>query len=120
MLLLIIRLLLIIDRGTWPFHHGRHGRRSCKRWVDVEKVFGSLPAWNGRIVVDGTNPVVFLDPASPDAKDPSNPLAACGIKPVDLGGKYSSKFSSNTCRVREWEKRSRRRDIVRARNYADA
>ncbi|MEX2693005.1 NADPH-dependent F420 reductase [Rhizobium mongolense] len=62
------------------------------RWVDVEKVFGSLPAWNGRIVVDGTNPVVFLDPASPDAKDPSNPLAAYGIKAVDLGGKYSSEI----------------------------
>ncbi|MBB3917771.1 NADPH-dependent F420 reductase [Rhizobium fabae] len=60
------------------------------RWVDAEKVFGSLPAWDGRIVVDGTNPVEFLDPNSPDANDPSNPLAAYGIKAVDLGGKYSS------------------------------
>jgi len=60
------------------------------RWVDAEKVLGSLPAWNGRIVVDGTNPVEFLDPNSPDANDPSNPLAAYGIKAVDLGGKYSS------------------------------
>ena len=60
------------------------------RWTDVEKVFGSLPAWNGRIVIDGTNPVEFLDPNSPDAKDPSNPLAAYGIKAVDLGGKHSS------------------------------
>ena len=60
------------------------------RWVDAGKVFGVLPAWNGRIVIDGTNPVEFIDPNSPDAKDPSNPLAAYGIKAVDLGGKYSS------------------------------
>lgn len=60
------------------------------RWVDTEKVFGGLPAWNGRIVIDGTNPVEFLDPNSPDAKDPSNPLAAYGLKAVDLGGKHSS------------------------------
>jgi hypothetical protein len=42
------------------------------RWVDLEKALGGLPAWNGSIVIDGTNPV---DPDSPDAKDPSNPLA---------------------------------------------
>jgi 8-hydroxy-5-deazaflavin:NADPH oxidoreductase len=42
------------------------------------------------IVIDSTNPVEFLDPDSPDAKDPSNPLAAYGIKAVDLGGKFSS------------------------------
>jgi predicted dinucleotide-binding enzyme len=60
------------------------------RWVDIQKALGDLPAWNGRIVIDGTNPVLFLDPDSPDAKDPDNPLAAYGIKAVDLGGKYSS------------------------------
>lgn len=60
------------------------------RWVDAEKVLSGLPAWNGRIVIDGTNPVEFLEPDSPDAKDPSNPLAAYGIKAVDLGGQYSS------------------------------
>ncbi|MBD2157894.1 NAD(P)-binding domain-containing protein [Leptolyngbya sp. FACHB-16] len=60
------------------------------RWVDAEKVFSALPAWNGRIVIDSTNPVEFLDPDSPDAKDPSNPLAAYGIRAVDLGGKISS------------------------------
>jgi 8-hydroxy-5-deazaflavin:NADPH oxidoreductase len=64
------------------------------RWVDAESVMSSLPAWNGRIVIDGTNPVEFLDPNSPDAKDPSNPLAAYGIKAVDLGGKYSSEVFS--------------------------
>lgn len=63
------------------------------RWVDAEKVLGSLPAWNGRIVIDATNPVEFFDPAtSPDAHDQSNPLAAYGIKAVDLGGKQSSQI----------------------------
>jgi predicted dinucleotide-binding enzyme len=60
------------------------------RWVDLGKALGGLPAWNGRVVIDGTNPVEFLDPDSPDAKDPSNPLAAYGIKAIDLGGKHSS------------------------------
>jgi len=64
------------------------------RWTDVEKVFSRLPAWNGRIVVDATNPVEFLDPNSADAKDPSNPLAAYGIKAVDLGDKHSSEIFS--------------------------
>lgn len=39
------------------------------RWVDLEKALGGLPAWNSRIVIDATNPVVFPDPDSPDAKD---------------------------------------------------
>ncbi|MFC0153193.1 NADPH-dependent F420 reductase [Xanthomonas dyei] len=60
------------------------------RWVDAENVMTGLPAWNGRIVIDGTNPVEFIDPASADANDPSNPLAAYGIKAVDLAGKHSS------------------------------
>src|SRR5580693_4264991 len=60
------------------------------RWVDLDKALGGLPAWNDRIVIDGTNPVAFLDPASPDAKDSTNPLAAYGIKAIDLGGKHSS------------------------------
>jgi predicted dinucleotide-binding enzyme len=64
------------------------------RWVDLEKALGDLPAWNGRIVVDGTNPVAFLDPDSAEAKDPSNPLAAYGIKAIDLGGKHSSEVFS--------------------------
>jgi 8-hydroxy-5-deazaflavin:NADPH oxidoreductase len=60
------------------------------RWTDLGKALGGLPDWNGRIVIDGTNPVTFLDPDSPDAQDPSNPLAAYGIKAIDLGDKYSS------------------------------
>jgi hypothetical protein len=62
------------------------------RWVDLEKALGGLPAWNGRIVIDGTNPVAFLDPESPEAKDPNNPLAAYGIKAIDLGGRHSSQI----------------------------
>jgi 8-hydroxy-5-deazaflavin:NADPH oxidoreductase len=60
------------------------------RWVDLGSALGGLPAWNGRIVIDSTNPVAFLDPNSPDAKDPNNPLAAYGIKAIDLSGKHSS------------------------------
>jgi predicted dinucleotide-binding enzyme len=60
------------------------------RWVDLKKVLGGLPAWNGRIVVDGTNPVEWIDPNSADAKDPTNPLAAYGIKAIDLRGRHSS------------------------------
>lgn len=64
------------------------------RWADAEKVLRKLPAWDGRIVIDGTNPVVFLEPGSPETKDPSNPLAAYGIKAVDLGGEASSRVFS--------------------------
>jgi predicted dinucleotide-binding enzyme len=60
------------------------------RWTDLEKALGGLPAWNGRIAIDATNAVAFLDPNSPEAKDPTNPLAAYGIKAIDLGGKHSS------------------------------
>ena len=60
------------------------------RWVDVEKALAGLPAWDGRIVIDATNAVEFLEPGSPETKDPSNPLAAYGIRAVDLGDTYSS------------------------------
>ena len=60
------------------------------RWVDVERVLSPLPPWNNRIVIDATNPVAFLEPNSPDANDPSNPLAAYGIKAVALHGRHSS------------------------------
>src|SRR4029077_4146170 len=81
------------------------------RWVDLGKAFGGLPAWNGRIVVDGTNPVAFLDPDSPDAKDPDNPLAAYGIKAIDLHGKNSSEvFSDSVPGAR----------VVKACNHLDA
>jgi predicted dinucleotide-binding enzyme len=81
------------------------------RWVDIEKALTGLPAWNGRIVVDGTNPVAFLDPDSPDAKDPNNPLAAYGIKAIDLGGKHSSQV------LREFVPGAR---VVKAFNHLDA
>src|SRR5216683_3558299 len=38
------------------------------RWVDLKKVLGGLPAWNGRIVVDGTNPVEWIDPRSEERR----------------------------------------------------
>ena len=60
------------------------------RWEDAERVLGAFGPWNGRIVVDATNPVAFLDEDSPDRQDPSNPLAAYGIKAIDLGGRHSS------------------------------
>jgi predicted dinucleotide-binding enzyme len=60
------------------------------RWVDLPKVLAPLSPWNGRIVVDATNPVEFLDPKASGVNDPTNPLAVYGIKAVDLGGRYSS------------------------------
>jgi 8-hydroxy-5-deazaflavin:NADPH oxidoreductase len=81
------------------------------RWVDLERALGGLPAWNGRIVIDATNPVAFLDPDSPDAKDPSNPLAAYGIKVIDLGRKHSSEV------FREFVPGAR---VVKAFNHLDA
>lgn len=60
------------------------------RWVDVQKALVGLPAWDGRIVIDATNAVEFLEPGSPETKDPSNPLAAYGITALDLGDSYSS------------------------------
>ena len=60
------------------------------RWADLEKALAGLPAWDGRIVIDATNAVVFLEPGSPETKDPNNPLAAYGIRVLDLGDTYSS------------------------------
>jgi predicted dinucleotide-binding enzyme len=80
------------------------------RWVDLKRALGGLPAWNGRIVIDGTNPVEFLDPNSPDAKDPINPLAAYGVKAIDLGGRHSSQVFS------EFAPRAR---VVKALNHLD-
>jgi predicted dinucleotide-binding enzyme len=60
------------------------------RWVDLDTVLPELGPWNGRVVIDATNPVAFLDPSSAEAKDPANPLAAYGIKAIDLGGRHSS------------------------------
>jgi len=79
------------------------------RWVDIGKALSGLPAWNGRIVIDSTNPVEFLDPNAP--KDPTNPLAAYGIKAVDLGGKHSSQI------FREFVPGAR---VVKALNHLDA
>ena len=54
-------------RGAWPVEEaaGADIVLVAVRWVDLEKALGGLPAWNGSIVIDGTNPVAFLDPDSP-------------------------------------------------------
>lgn len=80
------------------------------RWSDLGQALSGLAAWNNRIVIDGTNPVEFLDPHSPGADDPSNPLAAYGIKAIDLGGKYSSEV------FREFVPGAR---VVKALNHLD-
>lgn len=81
------------------------------RWVDLKQVLGALPAWNNRIVVDTTNAVEWIEPNSPEAKDPSNPLAAYGLKAADLGDRYSSGI------VREAVPGAR---LVKAFNHLDA
>lgn len=83
-----------IKAGTLEEAAGADIVVAAVRWVDAEKVLRKLPAWNGRIVIDATNPVLFLEPGSLETKDPSNPLAAYGIKVVDLGGETSSRVFS--------------------------
>jgi hypothetical protein len=61
------------------------------RWADLQTALGGLPYWNGRIVIDATNPVAFLASDSPDRTDPNNPLAAYGLKNIDLDGKVSTR-----------------------------
>jgi 8-hydroxy-5-deazaflavin:NADPH oxidoreductase len=64
------------------------------RWPALREALGGLPNWKGRIVIDGNNPLVDIDPNSPDANDPANPVAAYGIKLVDIGGRASSSVFS--------------------------
>lgn len=64
------------------------------RFESLETALAGLPAWNNRIVIDGTNAVIFLEPGSPETQDPTNPLAAYGIKAIDLGGRQSSEVFS--------------------------
>jgi predicted dinucleotide-binding enzyme len=62
------------------------------RWGDLPKVLKGLPAWNGRIVVDASNPLEFLGPDAPERTDPSNPFAALGVKLADVGSRISSEI----------------------------
>ena len=64
------------------------------RWVDAGAVLRSLPPFNGRVLIDGTNPVEFIDPDSAEAKDPSNPVGQYGIKAATLGDTHSSAIIS--------------------------
>jgi predicted dinucleotide-binding enzyme len=68
------------------------------RWVDAGAVLASLPPFNGRILIDGTNPVEFIDPESEGAKDPNNPLGQYGIKAAKLDGTHSSAVISQYVR----------------------
>lgn len=81
------------------------------RWPSLKEALRGLPNWNGRIVIDSNNPLVDIDPSSPDAKDPTNPLAAYGIKAIDLGGRSSSAVFS------EWVPGAK---VVKAFNHLDA
>jgi predicted dinucleotide-binding enzyme len=62
------------------------------RWVDLPGVLKGMPAWNGRIVIDATNPFEFLASDAPERRDPSNPFAAYGLKLADLAGRVSSEI----------------------------
>jgi 8-hydroxy-5-deazaflavin:NADPH oxidoreductase len=59
-------------------------------WAHLQAALGGIRHWGGRIVIDATNPVLFLEPDSPEAKDPGNPLGFLSLKAVDLGGRVSS------------------------------
>ena len=76
------------------------------RWSDLNEALGGLPPWNDRIVIDGTNPVEFLGPESPDAKDPANPLAAHGIKPSTWMAGRRARCSAPGCRAPASSRRS--------------
>jgi predicted dinucleotide-binding enzyme len=80
------------------------------RWADLPKVLPTLGPWDGRIVIDATNAVDFIDPSSAEAKDPNNPVGAYGLRLVDLGGHYSSAI------VREMLPGAR---LVKALNHLD-
>jgi 8-hydroxy-5-deazaflavin:NADPH oxidoreductase len=60
------------------------------RWADLSKVLGGLHDWKGRVVVDASNPIEWIEPDSPDANDPSNPFAALGLRAVNLRGRQST------------------------------
>jgi predicted dinucleotide-binding enzyme len=59
-------------------------------WPSLAELLREMPDWGGRIVIDATNPLEAIEPGSPAARDTANPLAAFGVRLVDLGGKYSS------------------------------
>jgi predicted dinucleotide-binding enzyme len=61
-------------------------------WTALPDLFKSLPAFDGRIVIDATNPLVFLAPDAPERKDPNNPFAAIGVKLAELDGRVSSQI----------------------------
>src|ERR1700744_6527830 len=61
-------------------------------WMSLKDMLATAPAWNGRILIDATNALDYIDPNSPDANDPTNPLAQFGVKPVNIGNRTSSEI----------------------------
>jgi predicted dinucleotide-binding enzyme len=61
-------------------------------WATLPVLLKTLPAWNGRIVIDASNPLEFLAPDAPDRTDPNNPFAVLGVRLADLGGRVSSEI----------------------------
>jgi predicted dinucleotide-binding enzyme len=61
-------------------------------WGDLPKLLKTLPAWDGRIVIDATNPLEVLAPNAPERTDPANPFGALGVKLADLAGRVSSEI----------------------------
>jgi len=59
-------------------------------WLKLSTALRDLPSWNNRIVIDASNPVKILTADSPEAKDPSNPLASYLLEAIDLQGEVSS------------------------------
>jgi 8-hydroxy-5-deazaflavin:NADPH oxidoreductase len=61
-------------------------------WLPLKDMLAAAPAWNGRVLIDATNALDYIDPNSPDAQDPKNPLAQFGVKPVNIGNRTSSEI----------------------------
>lgn len=62
------------------------------QWLDLADALAGFSDWDGRIVVDATNPLAAIDPDSPDATDIANPFAGYGFMVVDTGGRPSSEL----------------------------
>lgn len=60
--------------------------------MSLKDMLAAAPKWNGRILIDATNALDYIDPNSPDAQDPANPLAKFGVKAVDIGHRTSSEI----------------------------
>ncbi|RWX12945.1 NADP oxidoreductase [Rhizobium leguminosarum] len=60
------------------------------QWRDVPLAVEGLIEWEGRVVIDATNPLIAIEPGSAEATDPKNPFGAFGFRLADTGGRPSS------------------------------